>query len=688
MNRQAALKKLLQARSVAVFGGENAGEVIDQCRAIGFDGEIWAVNPNRDELRGVPCLSSVAELPATPDASFIAAPPGATIEITQALSSMGSSGAVCFAAGFAESGDEGIERQQQLENAAGEMAIIGPNCHGFINYLDGLALWPDHHGGSRVDRGVALILQSGNIGINLSMQQRSLDLAYVVSVGNNISLGMHDYIHMLLDDPRVTAIGLHIEGIEDIHEFSVAAIHALEKGVPICVIKSGRSSIGAEITMSHTASLAGSDRLYEALFKRLGIIRCTTLNQFLETLKFVSLVGTLPGKKLGSLSCSGGEASLVADYAEGLGLQLPGLSEEASRELADVLGPRVHLANPLDYHTYAWGDLDKLSSCFTAMLRNGFDCTILVLDYPQLDNALVNNWEITEQALISAVKETGQRAVVVSSLPETFPLQARQRMRDAGIAPMQGIEDCLFAIHAAATMGLARKNSGSIQPVRKCAASTGHARMLNEWESKKELARHGLTLPAGQVCEQAGMVKAAEQIGYPLVLKGLSNEIAHKQKQGLVYLGIKNEQELQQASEQLSSRCTQFLLEKQVNPVVAEIIVGVSRDPVFGLTLLVGFGGTGVETLDDTVSLLLPVQRNDIAAAFRSLRLADLAFTSSAGRNDQQLESLVDAVEAILAYAMENEEYLEELDVNPLLLTPTEVIAVDALIKRSATVEQ
>ncbi len=688
MNRQAALKKLLQAQSLAVFGGENAGEVIDQCRAIGFDGEIWAVNPNRDELRGVPCLPSVAELPATPDASFIAAPPQATIEITQALSSMGSSGAVCFAAGFAESGDEGIKRQQQLEDAAGDMAIIGPNCHGFINYLDGLALWPDHHGGSPVDKGVALVLQSGNIGINLSMQQRSLDLAYVVSVGNNISLGMHDYIHMLLDDPRVTAIGLHIEGIEDIHEFSIAAIRALEKGVPICVIKSGRSSIGAEITMSHTASLAGSDRLYEALLKRLGIIRCATLNQFLETLKFVSLVGTLPGKKLGSLSCSGGEASLVADCAESLGLQLPGLSEDSSGELADVLGPRVHLANPLDYHTYAWGDLDKLSSCFTAMLSNGFDCTILVLDYPQLDNALVNNWEITEQALINAIKETGQRAVVVSSLPETFPPQARQRMRDAGIAPMQGIEDCLFAIHAAATMGIARENIESIQPVRKCATSAGHARMLNEWESKKALAGYGLPLPEGQLCDQAGTLKAAKKIGYPLVLKGISNEIAHKQKEGLVHLGIKNEQELRQALDQLSSRCDQFLIEQQAGPVLAEIIVGISRDPVFGLSLLVGSGGTRVETLDDTVSLLLPVQRKDIADAFRSLRLADLACASSAGNNDQQLELLVDAVETIVAYAMENESRLEELDVNPLLLTPTGVVAVDALVRRSGPPEQ
>ena len=206
-----------------------------------------------------PALQVSMSLPGVPDASFVAAPPQASLQIIAELSARGAPGAVCFAAGFAESGTAGEALQAQLREAAGDMAVIGPNCHGFLNYLDGVALWPDEHGGQRAERGVAMITQSGNIALNLTMQQRSIDFSYVISIGNNSALGLHDYIEMLLDDSRVSAIALHIEGIQDIAGFSAAAILALQKGVPIVALKTGRSSLGAEITMSHTGSLAGSD---------------------------------------------------------------------------------------------------------------------------------------------------------------------------------------------------------------------------------------------------------------------------------------------------------------------------------------------------------------------------------------------------------------------------------------------
>ena len=226
VNREAALKRLLSPGTVAMIGGNDAAEAIRQCHAIGFDGEIWAVNPKRQELNGVRCFKSIPDLPSAPDASFIAAPPAATVEIVRELAGRGAGGAVCFASGFAEIGARGASLQEDLRDAAGEMAVIGPNCHGFLNYLDGVALWPDQHGGERVDRGVALVTQSGNFGINLSMQQRAADLGYIITIGNKSCLGLHDYIEFLIKDPRVTAIGLHVEGIEHAHEFSVAAIRA------------------------------------------------------------------------------------------------------------------------------------------------------------------------------------------------------------------------------------------------------------------------------------------------------------------------------------------------------------------------------------------------------------------------------------------------------------------------------
>ncbi|MBT8098631.1 MAG: CoA-binding protein, partial [Gammaproteobacteria bacterium] len=501
MEKAEALKRLLRPASVAFIGGDSAAEAIRQCQAIGFDGEMWAVNQTRASLAGIPCVASLDALPAVPDASFIAAPPEASLALIAQLAATGAPGAVCFAAGFAETGATGAELQTRLCKAAGDMAVIGPNCHGFVNYLDGVALWPDQHGGRRVQRGAALVTQSGNIAINLTMQQRGLDIAYVLSGGNNSVLGLHDYIDALLSDQRVNAIGLHIEGIDDIAAFSTAAIRALKRRVPIVALKSGRSLQGAEIARSHTASLAGSDQLYDALFRRLGIARCNTLSEFLETLKLVTIAGLPQRDSIGSMSCSGGDAALVADVADRLGLPTPLLKEASKSRLQDLLGPNVHISNPLDYHLYVWADYDALRACFSEMLQQGFGCTLLVLDYPHSDASNIDNWLVAERALTDAMAETGEMAVIVASLPETMPEIVRDRLKSIGIAPMQGIDDCLFAIRAAASIANAQGQSEATPVLASKSREPASAAWLNEWQSKRILDEMGVDVPGGRLCK-------------------------------------------------------------------------------------------------------------------------------------------------------------------------------------------
>jgi acetyl-CoA synthetase len=670
MSSEKALKRLLRPGTVAVIGGDSAAKVIRQCRRIGFEGEIWAVNPRRQVLAGVPCVPTVSDLPGVPDASFVAAPPQATLPVIRELRERNAPGAVCFAAGFAETGAEGRALQQQLRDAAGDMAVMGPNCHGFLNYLDGVALWPDEHGGRRSERGVALIAQSGNIAINLTMQQRGLDYSYVISVGNNCVLDMHHYIDALLDDPRVSAIGLHIEGLDDIHAFSNAAIRALRQGVPIVALKAGRSARGAEIAMSHTGSLAGSDALYSALFARLGIARCDTVAHFLETMKFVAAVGALPAPTVGSMSCSGGDASIVADNAAALGLETPSFSAESARKLQELLGPNVDVSNPLDYHLYVWGDHDKLVESFSEVLRNEFACTLLVLDYPAGSDNDDTNWQIAEQALLAAVHATGQRAVIVSSLAETMSADVRERLKKAGIVAMQ-----------AATIGVAQGNVEQILPVMVVDELTGEPAMFDEWHSKQLLAGAGVAVPSGRLCGGDDVVAAATDIGYPVVLKAVSSRLAHKSEAGAVVVGLKDATELGAAAARLADRYDRFLVEQMIRPVVAELIVGVSRDPTFGLSLLIGTGGVLVELLDDTVSLLLPVQREEARMALASLKAGAL-LGGYRGGPAGDVEAALDAIEAIAAFATEHADSLLELDVNPLLVTPQGAIAADALIRK------
>ncbi len=686
MSKKTALERLLRPKTVAVFGGDDAAEVVRQCRAIGFDGDIWAVNPRRDDLEGIACVASLEDLPSVPDASFVAAPPQASLQIIRDLAASGAPGAVCFASGFAETGTDGEKLQQQLHEAAGDMALIGPNCHGFLNYLDGVALWPDKHGGQRTEKGVAIISQSGNIAINLTMQQRALDIGYVISIGNNSTLYLHDYIDTLLDDPRVTAIGLHIEAIQDVPGFSRAAIRALKKGVPIVALKTGRSSLGAEITLSHTASLAGSDRLYSTLFERVGIARCDTIPQFLETLKFLSIVGSLPDSKIASMSCSGGEASMIADCAAGLNIDMPKLSDDSTLRLQELLGPNVHVANPLDYHTYIWGDREKLNKCFAEMLTNKFACMLLVLDYPQSGITATENWDVVERAFFDAVEQAGKKAVIVSSLPESQPLDVRDRIKAAGVAPMQGIEECLFAIRAAAAIGEAQRDVDRILPVAQSASVDGEPHSLDEWHSKRTLAEFGVHIPDAKRCAAAETVAVADAMGYPVVLKAVSSELAHKTEAGAVTVNLQDSEAVTAATERMASLTDSFLVEKMVQPAVAEMIIGVSRDPSFGLTLMLGSGGTLVELLDDTKSLLLPVQRHEIRSAIASLKVGKL-IDGYRGAAAGDLEAVLDAVLAIARFADANGEVLIELDVNPLIVTPNDAVAADAFIRQSS-VEQ
>jgi len=307
------LRRLLKPRHIAVAGGRLASVIIRECDRIGYAGPIWPIHPEKTEIAGHKAYRTVADLPEAPDAVFVATPREPTIDIVAALAERGAGAAVCYAAGFAEVGEEGAALQKRLVELAKGMPIVGPNCYGVLNLLDGCVLWPDTHGAERVEKGVAIITQSGNIALNMTMQRRALPIAYVIAVGNK-AIGDHgDYIEALLADERVTAIGLHVESIDDVALFSQAAIKALEKGVPLVVLKTGRSEIGSEIAMSHTSSLAGADALYNALFARYGVARVVDVPAFVETLKLMHLFGGLPGKRISSMSCSGGEAALIAD---------------------------------------------------------------------------------------------------------------------------------------------------------------------------------------------------------------------------------------------------------------------------------------------------------------------------------------------------------------------------------------
>ncbi len=667
-----------------MVGGAAVEAAVRSCRAIGYDGDIWPVNPNRARIDGVLCFPDLSRLPGVPDAAFVSVSREQTVSVVAALARLGTGGAVCHASGFAEDGAYGRQLQRDLAVAAGEMALIGPNCLGLINYLDGAALWPEQHGGSRVERGVAVVAQSGNIGQSLTMQRRSLPLAQLVTIGNSAVTGVLELVEAMLDDSRITAIGLHLEEMPDVARLSRVALEALRRRVPIVVLKSGSSELGARVTLSHTSSLAGPDVLCDALFRRLGIARVHRIEAFVETLKFFHTFGTVPSARIASASCSGGEAAHVADLAHQHELILPDFTTATASRLQAVLGERVSVRNPLDYHTYIWGDQKALTECFSAFLASGADCHLLVLDLPRADRCATDEFEITVAAFLAAHRATGSRACVVSSLPESLPEEIGRRLVAAGVAPMQGIADCLAAIAAAQQTGVAQRAVSTILPLEEAAVLTsGPIRQLNEAEAKTALCAFGVSVPFGKVGARDEVGEVAARIGFPVVLKAVSTTLAHKSEAGGVRVGLTSEDEVEKAAAAMCALSDQFLVERMVGGATVELIVGVHRDPQFGLAITIGAGGVLVDLLEDTATLLLPATPADIRGALGSLHIWPLLQGFRGQTAD--VDSVVDAVSSILGYARQHADLLVELEVNPLLVLPDGAVAVDALIRLTET---
>ncbi|MFN3549470.1 MAG: CoA-binding protein, partial [Mesorhizobium sp.] len=454
------LSRLLRPRSIAVIGGGFfAPNVVRQSLKMNFSGDIWPVHPTKDEVAGVRAYKSLADLPSAPDATFIGVNRNLTIDVVRELRAMGAGGAICFAAGFKETGAydaEGERLQAALIEAAGDMAVIGPNCYGLINYADGALLWPDQHGGRRLaegERGAAIITQSSNIACNLTMQTRGLPLAFLMTAGNQAQTGLSEMALGLIEDDRVTSLGLHIEGFDSVAGFERLAARSRELKKPIVAMKVGRSEQARAATVSHTASLAGSDAASDAFLKRLGIPRVDTIPSFLETLKLFHAIGPLPGGRLSSMSCSGGEASVMADTAVGRCVHFPALEADHKARVEATLGPLVAVANPLDYNTYIWAKEDALAAAFSAMVSGGFDLNLLVLDFPRTDRCSDADWWPTVNAFEKALKANDAKGAIVASMGENLPEGHAEDLLRRGIVPISGIAEAFDAAEAAVLVG-------------------------------------------------------------------------------------------------------------------------------------------------------------------------------------------------------------------------------------------
>jgi acyl-CoA synthetase (NDP forming) len=670
------LSRLFRPKSIAVIGGGAwCTAIVEQCAKIGFEGPVWPVYPKADQLAGVDTFRTLGDLPGAPDACFIGVNRNATVNLVGQLSTMGAGGAVCFASGFLEAeaeDDDAAGLQQELLAAAGEMPILGPNCYGFVNYLDRALLWPDQHGGAPCDSGVAIITQSSNIAINLTMQTRGLPLAYVVTAGNQAQQSIADIGKNLIADPRVTVLGLHIEGFKDLRGFEELARQASVLGKRIVALKVGKSHQAQKATISHTASLAGGDAGASALLARLGIARLETLPDFLETLKLLHICGPLSHNTVASVSCSGGEASLAADISTRFYVTFPALNSRQEADLRAALGPMVALANPLDYHTYIWRDADAMTRAWSAIVDPTIGLTMLIIDYPLSDRADDSDWECATEAALRVRAETGGKVAVVATLQELLPEKVASRLLAGGVVPICGLREAFAAVQAASV-----KQPDPSKPLLLASASSA-ASILSEAQAKAELAGYGLRVPKSNRASTPAMAASiAHEIGFPVVLKG--EGFAHKTEAGAVALGLSNPDAVMKAA--TTMQADGYLVEEMIGDNIAELLIGVTRDPAHGYVLTLAAGGVLTELLADSQSLLIPTHRTTVLAALQRLKIWQLAL-GYRGKPPANIDAIVDAIMAVQMYVVENADGLEEVEVNPLICGANKAVAADALIRR------
>lgn len=687
--------RLLNPRQIAFVGGAQAIVAINEARRREFPGEMWAVNPKRPELAGLPCFASLEDLPGPPDAVYLAIPAAAAVECVAQLNAKGSGGVVCYSAGFKEAGAAGASLERALKQAVGDMALVGPNCYGVINYIDKAALWSFEHGGSSPGYGAAIITQSGMLSSDITMCQRSLPLAYMISAGNQAVMGLEDFLDVLCEDPKVRAIGLHIEGLQDVAGFERAALKALAHDTPIVALKTGTSAIGSSLTVSHTGSLSGTNELYEALFARTGVIGVTNPSQMLETLKYLCVAGVPSGKRIAGFTCSGGGATMLADHAERIGLSFPGFGAEDAADLADLLPAIATVSNPLDYTTPIWG-LDAVTyQVFAAALaRVDVDCALLVQDYPaaELDQSKIH-YQKDAAAFVRAADWQGLPTAICATFPENLDASTRGALIDQGVAPMQGLHETLNAIRDAADWGEAQARILSDPPQ---AIGRGYpsrkAEMVLEADGKAWLIAAGIAVPDGRLVASSYAVQAAEDIGYPVAVKMMSPHLAHKTEAGAVALGLGGAGEVVQAIEEMRASVAQydpcavtdsFLVEALCPVPLAELIVGIRSDAQFGYALTLGSGGILVELVSDVETLLLPCTASDIGTALQRLKVGRM-LTGFRGRKPVDLDAVSAALLALCQQVQRHGDSILELEINPLFVYEDSVIAVDVLLHRAA----
>ena len=686
--------KLLHPTSVAVIGASDdplriGGRSISYMLSQGYLGQILPVNPNRQHVQGLKCYESIDSLPVSPDVAIIAVPAHMVKDTVESLGRRGTAVGVVFTAGFAEIGESGAATQQEIVLTArrhgmrllgpNSLGLINPRCHLYASFTTSVEM------GFPVAGQVAIISQSGAYGTHLMTlaSQYGLGLSACVMTGNEADLTLGDMVQMVVDDPATNVIALYSEGIRE----SDRLIHALESArrahKPVVIMKVGRSSVGSAAAQSHTASIAGDDKVFDAVMRELGVVRAHTTEQLIDIARLATRRIYPAKNSLGVITISGGAGVIISDAAESAGLPMPEMPDDVQSRLHEIL-PFAAPRNPVDVTAQFLNDMSLVSRFTEAVVTEGNYAS--VLGFFTYSAGVASVAPRLRQQLKLVRDQHPDRLFVLSAIASKEQLKAYE---EDGFTVFEDPSRAVVAIEAMGRYGqaFARHRHHAIPDIGKVDLP---AATPNEAEAKALLANAGIPSAPEMVCSTVeSAIEAASQIGFPVVMKIVSPDILHKSEIGGVLLNVSDAAAVRDGFATLLTRAHQAAPQARIGGVLVakqlvggvECILGVQRDPVFGPVAMFGLGGIFVEVMQDVVLHRCPFGEDVAENMIRSIKGAPLLL-GARGRPPVDIQALSSMLSRLSAFAVAAGERLQSIDLNPVLAMPAGegAWAVDAVI--------
>jgi len=703
---QAELDPLFYPSSIAIVGASQnlvkpSGIPIALLTLYGYSGKVYPVNPKYDQVGGWKCYPTLADIPGPVDLAIIGVPAAATMEALRQCAAAGVKVAVVFTSGFAEVDESGRKVQDEMRRLAQSsgMRILGPNCLGVMNLYNGSVpcfMFHDKPSGLFYPEKLSYITQSGGLGaiIYQMVLQHSVGFNYFVSTGNEADISFAEVLSYLVERQEVGLIGGYIEGLQRDGRLFMEALHkALQRRKLVAFQKVGRTAAGATAAASHTGALVGEDRVYDGVFKQFGAVRADDVEQ-MNALFLLHAAGRMPaGKNIGVITISGGGGVVVADKCPQFGLEVVRLTEKTQHSLRQFFPPYGAVANPVDLTSAIFTDQTLFQRAIRTVMEDprvhmgAFFYNLLMPD-PDAAQKIIDVYYATSKPLVVFTWPTGQ----------DFAVEAREKMIRAGVPVIEHVPSGLWALAALADWVKKTEKAGAFPEYRPGVEKQralevirrSRERSLTESLSKEILRAYGIPVTREKLAHSAAeAVAAAEEMGYPVVLKVESPDILHKTEAGGVVLNLENRAAVEKAYDLIIKRARSYkpaarlegVLVQEMLPPGLEVILGMKRDPIFGPTILFGLGGIYVELLKDVALRVAPLREEDAREMIAEIQGKAL-LDGVRGQPPRDREALVEILMRLSRMAVELGDEIAELDINPLILYPEGegAVAADALI--------